>query len=111
MLTKLKKMNCSTQRVKDGQTAVDLLRDSVRGTFDLILMDLKMPMKDGIEAIKMIRRYLRMADLPIIILTEELSADVRSQCEAVGVDGFLGKPLKGDHLHNLVETYRKARYG
>ncbi len=107
LLMRLKKMKCSALRVENGRMAADLLRDSVCGTFDMVLI----PAMVCVEAIKLMRRELQMKDLPIIVVTGELSADVRSQCEAIGVDGFVGKRKKGDQLKILVETYKKARYG
>ena len=74
-------------------------------------MDLRMPVMDGMDATKLIRNELRMKDLPIIALTGEVSADIRSECEAIGFDGFYPKPLKGDHLQDLIDTYKEARFG
>lgn len=110
LMMQLKKMKCSTQRAENGRIAIDLLKDSLPGTFDMVLMDLRMPVMDGLEATKFIRNVLQIKDLPIIALTGEMSADIRSECEAIGFDGFFQKPLKKDHLQNLVETYSAARY-
>ena len=105
-----KKMKCSTQRAENGRIAVDLLKTSLPGTFDLVLMDLRMPVMDGMVATKLIRNELQMKDLPIIALTGEMSADIRSECEAIGFNGFFQKPLKKDQLQDLVETYNAARF-
>ena len=65
---------------------------------------------DGMVATKLIRNELQMKDLPIIALTGEMSADIRSECEAIGFNGFFQKPLKKDQLQDLVETYNAARF-
>ena len=109
-MMQLKKMKCSTQRAENGRIAVDLLKTSLPGTFDLVLMDLRMPVMDGMVATKLIRNELQMKDLPIIALTGEMSADIRSECEAIGFNGFFQKPLKKDQLQDLVETYNAARF-
>ena len=111
LMMQLKKMKCSTQRAENGRIAFDLLKTSLPGTFDLVLMDLRMPVMDGMVATKLIRNELQMKDLPIIALTGEMSADIRSECEAIGFDGFYPKPLKGDHLQDLIDTYKEARFG
>jgi len=110
-MMQLKKMKCSTQRAENGRIAFDLLKTSLPGTFDLVLMDLRMPVMDGMVATKLIRNELQMKDLPIIALTGEMSADIRSECEAIGFDGFYPKPLKGDHLQDLIDMYKEARFG
>lgn len=107
----LKKMKCSTQRAENGQIAVDLLKESMPGTFDMCLMDLRMPVMDGLEATKLIRTELQMSDLPIIALTGEMSADIRSECDGVGFDDFFQKPLKKDKLQELINKYKAARDG
>lgn len=107
----LKKMKCSTQRAENGQVAVDLLRDSIPGTFDMVLMDLRMPVMDGLEATKLIRNELQMKDLPIVALTGEMSADIRSECEQIGFDDFFQKPVKRDKLQELVTNYKDMRDG
>jgi CheY-like chemotaxis protein len=109
-MMQLKKMKCSTQRAENGRIAVDLLKTSLPGTFDLVLMDLRMPVMNGMDATKLIRNELQMKDLPIIALTGEMSADIRSECEAIGFNGFFQKPLKKDQLQDLVETYNAARF-
>jgi CheY-like chemotaxis protein len=109
-MMQFKKMKCSTQRAENGRVAVDILRDSLHGSFDMVLMDLRMPVMNGMDATKLIRNELRMKDLPIIALTGEVSADIRSECEAIGFDGFYPKPLKGDHLRDLIDTYKEARF-
>lgn len=109
-MMQLKKMKCSTQRAENGRVAVDLLKDSLPGTFDMVLMDLRMPVMDGMEATKFIRTVLQLKDLPIIALTGEMSADIRNECEAIGFDGFFQKPLKKDQLESLIGTYNAARF-
>ena len=109
-MMQLKKMKCSTQRAENGRIAFDLLKTSLPGTFDLVLMDLRMPVMDGMVATKLIRNELQMKDLPIIALTGEMSADIRSECEAIGFNGFFQKPLKKEQLQDLVETYNAARF-
>eukprot|EP00581_Thalassiosira_minuscula_P018353 CAMPEP_0183723122 /NCGR_PEP_ID=MMETSP0737-20130205/14826_1 /TAXON_ID=385413 /ORGANISM="Thalassiosira miniscula, Strain CCMP1093" /LENGTH=815 /DNA_ID=CAMNT_0025953375 /DNA_START=183 /DNA_END=2630 /DNA_ORIENTATION=+ len=107
----LKKMKCSTQRAENGKIAVDLLKDSMPGTFDMVLMDLRMPVMDGLEATKLIRDELKIKDLPILALTGEMRDDIRSECEGIGFTEFYQKPLPKKKLQELVEKYKAARDG
>jgi CheY-like chemotaxis protein len=107
----LKKMNCISQRAENGRVAIDILTESMPGTFDMVLMDLRMPVMDGLEATKLIRGELGMNDLPVIALTGELSADIRSECDDIGFDEFYSKPLKKEMLEKIVKKYKSMRDG
>jgi CheY-like chemotaxis protein len=105
----LKRMNCSTKRAENGQVAVDMLRNSSPGTFDLVLMDLRMPVMDGLDATRHIKNKLKMKDLPIVALTGEMIEWCRAECEGIGFDDFFQKPMKKDKLEGLINRYRTAR--
>ena len=107
----LKKMNCSTHRAENGCIAVDILKNSMPGTFDMVLMDLRMPVMDGLEATKLIRNELKINDLPILALTGEMRDDIRSECEGIGFTEFYQKPLPKKRLQELVVKYKAARDG
>ncbi|KAL7534381.1 hypothetical protein ACHAWF_004817 [Thalassiosira exigua] len=107
----LKKMKCSTQRAENGQVAVDLLKDSMPGTFDMVLMDLRMPVMDGLEATKLIRNELKMTDIPILALTGEMSDAIQNECKEIGFTDFFKKPLPKKRLQELVDQYKAERDG
>ncbi|KAL3805620.1 hypothetical protein HJC23_005864 [Cyclotella cryptica] len=107
----LKKLKCSTQRAENGQVAIDILKTSMRGTFDMVLMDLRMPVMDGLTATKMIRDELKMIDLPILALTGERRDDIQTECEGVGFTDFYQKPLPKKTLEDLVAKYKAIRDG
>mmetsp|Transcript_32431 Transcript_32431/g.47994 ORF Transcript_32431/g.47994 Transcript_32431/m.47994 type:complete len:825 (+) Transcript_32431:312-2786(+) len=111
LMMQLKKMKCSTQRAENGRVAVDLLRDAIPGTYDMVLMDLRMPVMDGLEATKIIRNDFKMNDLPILALTGEMRDDIQSECERIGLTEFLQKPLPRKKLQELVTKYKAARDG
>jgi len=77
----------------NGQEALDL---SDKEHFDLILMDLHMPVMDGLEATRVIRA--RGDDTPIIALTANAFADVYQECVEAGMNGFIPKPVELDVL-------------
>lgn len=107
----LKKMKCSTQRAENGQVCLDILKKSMPGQFDLILMDLRMPVMDGLEATKLIRSELGMKDIPILALTGEKRDDIQSECEGIGFTDFFSKPLSKNKLEQVVANYKALRDG
>jgi signal transduction histidine kinase/CheY-like chemotaxis protein len=82
----------------DGQAAVDAL-SAPRHAFDVVLMDLQMPVMDGYAATAKIRQELGMKDLPIIAITANAMASDREACLAAGMNDHVGKPFD---LSNLV---------
>jgi len=107
----LKKMKCSTQRAENGQVAIDILQKSMPGQFDLILMDLRMPVMDGLKATKLIREELKMVDIPILALTGEKRDDIQSECEGIGFTDFFSKPLPKKKLEETIAKYKALRDG
>jgi len=90
--------------------AIDILKNSMRGTFDMVLMDLRMPVMDGLTATKIIRDELNI-DLPILALTGERRDDIQTECEGVGFTDFYQKPLPKKTLEDLISKYKAIRDG
>jgi len=88
--------------VSDGQQAVELLG---RQDFDVVLMDLQMPVMDGLEATRAIRNLpdRQRARLPIIAMTAHAMKGDAESCLSAGMDGYISKPVKGDELIELIE--------
>jgi two-component system, sensor histidine kinase len=88
----------------DGAEAVQLAE---RERFDLVLMDVHMPVMDGIEATRRIRRLANgNARIPVLALTANVMAQERERYFAAGMDDCLTKPIDWDHLLHAI-----ARYG
>jgi PAS domain S-box-containing protein len=101
----LNKLNIPTKWVANGQEAIDLLKSSEgTGIFNLILMDLRMPVMDGIEATKIIKEELKLT-IPVVALTGETSGDVKKRCAEIGFDEFRQKPMKVNDLINVVKEH------
>jgi PAS domain S-box-containing protein len=66
--------------------------------FDLVLMDLQMPVMDGLEATRIIRTRYSAAELPVIAMTADAFSDVREQCYVVGMNDHVTKPFELDNL-------------
>lgn len=93
----------STQRAENGQVAVDLFRESGPGEYDAVLMDIRMPVMDGLSAAKAIRALDRgdAKTVPIIALTANaFEEDVQRSLQA-GMNAHLFKPVDPDQL---IET-------
>ncbi len=89
--------------VDDGEAALDALAE---GGFDLVLMDVNMPVLNGIEATKLYR-FASLGDanpVPIVGLTADASEEARRRCREAGMTEFVTKPVKAARLIEVVET-------
>lgn len=78
--------------------------------FDVVLMDLRMPGMDGLEAIGHIRaRTDAKTDLPVIVITADAAADLRARCLAGGADELLLKPVAMEELFDAIGRVIAAR--
>ena len=81
-------------------------------SFDVILVDLRMPGTDGFETIRRIRaRGDDKGDLPIIVVTADTAFDLRERCLAVGADDVLFKPVAMDALFDSIGRVLATRGG
>lgn len=113
----LENMNCRVVTAVNGSCAVKLLGSEA---FDLILMDCEMPVMDGFEAARAIRKLEadRCSDgqnaphVPIIALTAHALAEIREECLRSGMDDFLVKPFEelqiADTLRRWIPTHERA---
>src|SRR3989338_8074948 len=76
---------------QNGKEAIDLLSDD---HFDCVLMDIQMPVLDGIEAARLIRANPALREMPVIAMTANVSGEDREHCLAAGMNDFIGKPFK-----------------
>ena len=88
----------------DGQQAVELFNNNPVGTFDAILMDIMMPVMDGLEATRQIRALEREdASLPIIAMSANAFQDDVENSLTAGMNAHLMKPLEADKLDETVQ--------
>ncbi len=88
----------------DGQEAVELFRNSEPGEFDVILMDIMMPVMNGYEATKMIRSLDRedAKEVPIIAMTANAFTEDRIRAKAAGMDEHVAKPVDVELLIKVI---------
>ena len=84
---------------EDGDRALDLLRDE---DFDLVVLDLMLPGKNGFEVLAILRSSQRNAELPVYILSARASDEVREQADAAGANGYIRKPFEPEGLADTV---------
>ncbi|MGM0612762.1 MAG: PAS domain S-box protein [Bacteroidota bacterium] len=96
----LEKMNYNVDSAKNGQEAVDYVE---RNKPDLILMDINMPVLDGIQATELIKQ--KHPEIPIIIQTAYTSEENKTGSEEAGADGYLEKPISKEKLTQYLKTY------
>ena len=88
---------------EDGQLALACLDHE---TFDVILMDVQMPVMDGLEATREIRQRERLSGghTPIIAMTAHALKGDRERCLEAGMDGYLAKPVRAKDLYETIEA-------
>jgi CheY-like chemotaxis protein len=107
----LAKKGLEVVAVADGHEAVEA---ASRESFDLILMDIQMPVMDGIEATRRIRemeRSLGARHIPIIAVTANGMFQCREECASVGMDGYVVKPFGPANLFAAIDTVQRRVQG
>ncbi len=96
----LENANFVVEEAENGSVAVDKLLKSTPGYYDVVLMDIQMPVMDGYTATKEIRNIedTEIASVPIIAMTANAFEEDKQKCLSVGMNGHLGKPLDVDKL-------------
>lgn len=92
-------------RARDGQEAVDICQENPN--LDLVLMDIKMPVLDGYQALQQVR--LMRPDLPVIAQTAYASAEDEKKIMAFGFNAYISKPINKEKLVEIIETFGRVR--
>ncbi|MDY0833689.1 hybrid sensor histidine kinase/response regulator [Pseudomonas sp. SED1] len=98
----LAKLGCEVIVAAHGGEALKLLEEQ---SFDMVLMDCNMPVMDGYEASRQIRRSGRWPDLPIVALTANAMSEERERCRAAGMNDYLAKPFRREELKALLDLW------
>ncbi len=107
----LKLYNVTALRAENGKKCIDILRESKDGDFDVVLMDIKMPVMDGYETTIQIRNDQRdyIRNIPIIAMTADAFSEDVQKCKDVGMNGHIAKPLNISTLVAVLEAeYQKG---
>ncbi|KXB29003.1 hypothetical protein AT959_19475 [Dechloromonas denitrificans] len=90
------------ETAENGMAAVDLFE---KAYFDLILMDVQMPVMNGLDATRRIRALPGGGEIPIVALTANAFSEDKEQCFAAGMSDFLAKPVDPDTLYQMLGKY------
>lgn len=102
----LEKLGCEVSTVENGREVLEALKN---GHFEIIFMDCNMPEMDGYAATRAIRQQEQESDthIPIIALTANAAYGDHERCLAVGMDGYLNKPLKTELLQDILQQWSR----
>ena len=102
----LQEEGCTVDRAKDGVECVDMLEKAANGTYQMILMDVQMPVMNGYDATKKIRRMddPQKANIPIVAMTANAFSEDKQVALDAGMNDHIAKPI---NMSVLVPTLRK----
>ena len=94
----------------DGKQAFDILTGGpVPAPFDIVLMDLQMPVMDGFQATAAIRADPRFESLPIVAMTAHATLEEKQKCLDAGMKGHVPKPIDPRHLYETLRGFHRGR--
>ena len=102
----LEKQGCQCDLAINGVEAMEMVK---RERYDLILMDYLMPVMDGVEATREIRKLFSRRELPIVAVTANASVQDRQRCLEAGMDDYVTKPVRPGQLKRLLEKHTSNR--
>ena len=99
----LQRLGYQSDITQNGQEALEATQNR---TYDLVFMDVQMPIMDGYEATKRIREdNARYSNIPIIAMTANAMRGDRETCLAAGMDDYISKPIKKQELESLLDNW------
>ncbi len=101
--SQLDTVGVETVTAENGLVAIDLLNTTHRLP-DIVLLDVEMPVKDGIETLREIRKSRRYGDLPVIMVTSRTGAKHRAMAKEAGCSAYMGKPFNFPALVDQINT-------
>lgn len=100
----LEMVHLTVDCAENGQEAVDRFSASAPGTYQAILMDIRMPVMDGLEATRRIRAsgHPQGGTIPILAMTANAFQSEQQEAKLAGMDGYLTKPIENDKLYQML---------
>jgi CheY-like chemotaxis protein len=99
----LKSRGMEVTIANNGEKALDILKKETRP--DIVLMDIMMPVMDGYETMKRIRKQKQFVDLPILALTAKAMDSDREECIKCGANDYLSKPVDTTKLLTMLRVW------
>jgi two-component system response regulator len=95
--------NCKYVRVQDGVKLLEYLQDTNNDLPDILILDVKMPKMDGLEALELIRKDMRLKHIPTIMLTtSKLETDILKSFQN-GCNSYIVKPMSFEDMQTIWE--------
>jgi len=108
----LNSMGVTMEIANNGREAVDkIFNGAVPPPYDMVLMDIQMPVMDGYEATELIRKDNRFKDLPIIAMTAHAMVEETKKIMQVGMNDHITKPIDPEHMFSTMSRYYKPKTG
>ena len=108
--TILQKNNYSVDCVNNGQLALDYLEQDI---YDAVIMDIMMPVMDGLECCRILKSELQTSHIPVLMLTAYTLEEQKIKGYECGADSYISKPFSANllkvRLHNLLENHRRVQ--
>lgn len=100
----LRDYNINTSRAENGADALSMFEEALPGTYNIILMDMQMPVMDGLEATRAIRALDRAdaKEIPIVAMTANAYSEDAAACKEAGMNEHVAKPIDFKHLMNVI---------
>lgn len=92
---------------ENGAIALEMLKHN---TYDCVLMDVQMPVMDGYQATRALRKLPGCSHLPVIAMTANVMSDDRKMCLQVGMDDFIGKPILPQTLYSTLSRWLSPQH-
>ncbi len=96
-------------RVDCADNGIQAVQAVLREDYDLVFMDIQMPLMSGYEAARVIRQEPKNANLPIVAMTAHAMEGIREECLAAGMSDCLTKPIEPDQVYLKIATWMKPR--
>ncbi|MFS2124632.1 PAS domain S-box protein [Pseudomonas sp. Pseusp97] len=103
----LSAMGCQVEIAGNGREALDRLQQE---SYDLVLMDMQMPVLDGLAATRELRLLPHLADLPVVAITANAMREDREACRAAGMNDFISKPFEPQTLYDVLQRWLGKRF-
>ena len=91
----------------EAQDGMDGLRKVTNDHFDLALVDINMPVMDGLKLISLIRREESLKEMPIVVITTEGAKEDRERALSLGADEYLTKPIQANRVLSIAKSMLK----
>nr|WP_279381039.1 response regulator [Alkaliphilus hydrothermalis] len=106
LATALEEYGADILEAENGEVALSLLQEN---KVDLVLMDIMMPVMNGLETIKAMRKDEDLKDIPIIAITAKTLKEDKAKCILAGANDYISKPVDYDVLIRLVKAWIDKR--